>query len=340
MQVRQRAEHAVLQKIGGVQVNHFFDVELAGRYGLHEAILIANFQFWISRNKANGEHLHDGRTWTYNSVRAYTALVPYMTHDQVRRTLDRLVDKGVLVASEFNTRGGDRTLSYAFADEARFISIPDHLAKLPNGAKAVGKIAKPVGNFANSLITTDVNTDKPTAEPSAAQNEQGSRMEKDWVLPKPWGEWAQAEFPDANVDQVRRAAVMFQDHWLSSSGSKARKADFEPAWRNWCRNNLPKAIAEAKAGIEPWYTNDATILTEGHRLSLTPRTGETMLQFKVRIQSHINLGGEPEALLLVGPPPERVIPPVVDRPAIPPAEVIEARRAALKQALRGGLVVH
>ena len=51
-------------------MNHQFDVKIATEYGLVEALLMQNFQFWILRNKANGEMEREGRTWTFNSVRA------------------------------------------------------------------------------------------------------------------------------------------------------------------------------------------------------------------------------------------------------------------------------
>jgi hypothetical protein len=119
---------------------HYFNIDHARRYGMVEAVLITNFQHWISRNKANGDHLRDGRTWTYNSVKAFAQQFPYLSPDQVRRALDRLVALGVLVTGNYNAKGRDRTRWFAFADEKAFIHSPDpepdagssHLANLPN----------------------------------------------------------------------------------------------------------------------------------------------------------------------------------------------------------------
>ena len=116
-------------------MNHSFDIEHARLYGIPEAIIIQNFSFWITRNRANGTHQHDGRTWLYNSVKALGVLFPYMTGDQIRRTLESLEKKGVLVTGFYSTRPGDRTKWFAFADEAQFLPPVDHLAKTPNGPK-------------------------------------------------------------------------------------------------------------------------------------------------------------------------------------------------------------
>jgi hypothetical protein len=120
-------------------MNHSFDIDHAKLYGISEAIIISNFQFWIVRNRANGTHQHDGRTWLYNSVRALGILFPYMTADQIRRTLESLEKKGVLVTGFYSSRPGDRTKWFAFADEAKFLPPPEHLAKSPNGGEDGGK---------------------------------------------------------------------------------------------------------------------------------------------------------------------------------------------------------
>ena len=39
--------------------------------------MIFNLAYWIRHNEANGLHYHDGRTWTFNSVEAFTKLFPF-----------------------------------------------------------------------------------------------------------------------------------------------------------------------------------------------------------------------------------------------------------------------
>ena len=93
-----------------------FDGKTAEKYGIEEAILIHNFQFWIAKNKANGKHYHEGRFWTYNSAAALTELFPFMSAKKIQRTLKNLVERGVLVRGSFNENPYDRTCWYAFAD--------------------------------------------------------------------------------------------------------------------------------------------------------------------------------------------------------------------------------
>jgi hypothetical protein len=72
----------------------------------------------------------------------------------------------------------------------------------------------------------------PTATP------RGRRLPADWVLPKSWGEWAIAEFPQWTPDKVRREASTFRDHWKAKTGKDATKLDWEATWRNWCRSDI------------------------------------------------------------------------------------------------------
>lgn len=110
-------------------MQHGFNVDYARQFGVEEAILIHSFQFWIDHNRANGQHFHDGRTWSYNTLQAFAKQFPYWTTKQVRRAVDSLVRKGVLLKGNYGTEEGwsvfNRTVWYAFADEATFlITLP------------------------------------------------------------------------------------------------------------------------------------------------------------------------------------------------------------------------
>lgn len=129
---------------------HTFDTDHASQYGVVEAVIIANFQFWIAKNKANDTHQHDGRTWTYNSNKAFEQLFPYLTGNQIRRALDGLIAAGILVAGNYNQSGCDRTKWFAFSDESIFVFPQKQLAKNPN---AIGKKPK-------TLTNTDTKPDR------------------------------------------------------------------------------------------------------------------------------------------------------------------------------------
>jgi hypothetical protein len=96
---------------------HHFKVRDAKRYGITEAILLYNLKFWITKNKANGKHYYNGRTWTYNSYKAFSELFPYLSGSQIKRALASLVDQGAILKDNFNRMPYDRTNWYALTDE-------------------------------------------------------------------------------------------------------------------------------------------------------------------------------------------------------------------------------
>jgi len=120
-------------------MNHSFDIDTAVKHGVQEAIFINHFQFWILKNKANGVHCINERTWTYNSLSAFEKLFPYWSAKQIRRILDNLVESGVLVKDSFNKNPHDRTTWYAFMDESIFLSGQMNLPKRANGSAQTGK---------------------------------------------------------------------------------------------------------------------------------------------------------------------------------------------------------
>jgi len=129
---------------------HLFDVEHALKYGVNESIMISNFQFWIHKNRSNRTNYHDGKTWTYNSVKAFKEIFPYWNNGQIRRCLESLVVQEVLLKGDYNKNRYERTLWYAFNDESIFLNQQIHLSKTANG------------NDENSKCITDTKpNDKP-----------------------------------------------------------------------------------------------------------------------------------------------------------------------------------
>ena len=98
-------------------MDYSFNGEIAAEYGVDEAIFIHNLYWWIRKNEANGRHFYDGKSWTYNSMQAFTELFPFWTKKQIRRIIDKLRDCGVLIVGSFNDNRFDRTQWYALSDE-------------------------------------------------------------------------------------------------------------------------------------------------------------------------------------------------------------------------------
>ncbi len=68
------------------------------------------------------------------------------------------------------------------------------------------------------------------ARASARPARTAMRLPEDWELTPERRQVAVSEGVDPD-----RTFAKFVDHWRAESGQKARKADWDAAWRNWCR---------------------------------------------------------------------------------------------------------
>lgn len=143
---------------------YVFDGDVAKEYGVNEAIMIANLQFWIAKNKACEKHFYDDHWWTYNSKEAFTKLFPFWSVQTVKTTLNHLKEKGVIITGNYNKNAYDKTLWYAFADEEKWLNEPT-IKKLEPDNRLV-EINRPIPDI-NTDIIPDNNT--PLLSPQGEQ---------------------------------------------------------------------------------------------------------------------------------------------------------------------------
>lgn len=134
-------------------MEHSFDIDIAKEYGMLEAVLLKHIWFWVSKNKANGTHYHDGCFWTYMSIKAFTELFPYVSTKKIRNALAHLLELNLIRTGNFNNSAYDRTLWYTITELGASILLKNnfHLSKKANGSNEKGE---PIPD-----INTDINTD-------------------------------------------------------------------------------------------------------------------------------------------------------------------------------------
>lgn len=102
-------------------MQYTFNIEIAQKYSVNEAIMLQNFQFWISKNRKSANHQHKGRTWTYNSLKNFQEIFPFWSKSQIERILKKLVQNNILITGNFNSKKQDRTCWYAFKNEKEWL---------------------------------------------------------------------------------------------------------------------------------------------------------------------------------------------------------------------------
>ncbi len=97
-------------------MEHSFNIEIAKEYGVNAAIIYKNIRFWCDKNKANKKQIHDDNYWTYNSVRAWHELLPYLSEKQIKHAIKLLIDAELIIVGEYNKTKYDRTKWYAIRE--------------------------------------------------------------------------------------------------------------------------------------------------------------------------------------------------------------------------------
>ena len=180
-------------------MNYSFSADVAVEYGVNEAIIIANFRFWILKNKACDDNFFDGRTWTYNTVKALHIIFPFFTEKQIRGVLDSLVKKEVLLVGNYNKSAYDRTKWYAFKDEKRWVSsiCPDGQMEVTERANRFAEKGEPIPD------------NKPDNKPDSKEKEKKEALSvPEFINQKSWNEFEQhrKEIKKPLTDLARKKA--------------------------------------------------------------------------------------------------------------------------------------
>lgn len=204
---------------------HTFNIEDAKKYGVDDAVLLANIRYWTDYNEANGLNFHDGRYWTYNSKKAFADLFPYWSEKQVRRILENLLEQGAITSGHYNKSKYDRTLWYAINEESTGLNGP---TDRPEGSNITDQPGQPI---------PDINTDD---KPNEKQNTTGAWRKsfeiykaecitalKEIVADKEKMESLQRLLEstfDSSYSALRTLRRAINTYWLTERGWKKKKS--------------------------------------------------------------------------------------------------------------------
>ena len=81
---------------------HFFDADIAKKYGVNAAVLACFLWDCTEQKSAESPQLHEGKVWVRCSVQMMTGFFPFLSYDEIRYALKRLVKGRVLTKGRFN----------------------------------------------------------------------------------------------------------------------------------------------------------------------------------------------------------------------------------------------
>lgn len=201
-------------------MEHHFNVEVACRYGMLEAVLLNHLEFWLKKNEANERNFYDGRYWTYNSVKALQKLFPYVSEHKIRNALKRLEDDGVIMTGNYNKSSYDRTMWYSISDKG-FSILQNYKMEITKKQNGNDKKIKPIPDnntddysdiiynivkYMNEMCGTQYRySTRKTRELIRARLNEGFREEDFYeVIHKKWQEWK-----GTKMEQYLRPQTLF-----------------------------------------------------------------------------------------------------------------------------------
>ncbi len=155
-------------------ISHSFDIGIAAHLGVHAALVYTHVCYWISSNIINGINLHDGRTWTFQTKKQIAAHFPYLTFEQVKHALEKLVEEEFLLTGNYNSDKFKRDLWYAIPDENILKLERDskkvfEKGKFPYGEGKIPLTLKIINNT-DTPIPKEISKDIPLVIGAAAQS--------------------------------------------------------------------------------------------------------------------------------------------------------------------------
>lgn len=218
-------------------MNHSFDVDIATKYGILEAILLDSINYWSLKNEANKKNYFDGNYWTYNSTRAFSELFPYASQKKIQTALKKLIKEGLIVTGNYNKNAYDRTLWYALTEKGKYITRKGKM----EFQKKENEFTENVQPIPNTIPNTI-----PDTIPDIKKEIYKEKNTKRFVKPS-LEEIKEYVFENSlNVD-----CEYFYDYYQSNGWTvgKNHMKDWKATLRNWSRRNQ-KSTVKKKSQID------------------------------------------------------------------------------------------
>ena len=223
---------------------HSFNTEVAQKVGVNAAVVYENIRYWVEKNRANNKHNHGGYYWTYNSMRAFGLMFPYLSAAQVKLALNKLKDQKFIGVSNYNKAKFDKTSWYCDFD-------PLDLAKIANGEDRNNQPI-PDNKPYNKLYILEDRVDTVSTHDTKTKRNENLNLnntancdiipkakKKRMALPDNWvTSNADEEFALEKgwaVEHISSQAYKFRDYHLAKGSIMS---DWSAAWRTWVRNDF------------------------------------------------------------------------------------------------------
>lgn len=217
--------------------SYSFDKEIAKECGVHSAILLNNIIHWVNENRIANINYHNGKYWTFNTVKKLSEIYGFLSEKQIRTAMNKLADKQYIEIDNFNKMKYDKTLWYTVGANCPNGNI--ELPKLENGSAQMGE---PIPN-----INTNINTD--TINSHSAKSNSQSVIKKKFIPPSLDDVKEFVSTCGHSIDAEKVFRYYDDAGWKDSRGTQVKN------WKQkirgvWCRDEnkivAPKDMTDAE----------------------------------------------------------------------------------------------
>lgn len=221
-------------------MQHHFDVDLAVRYGVAEAVLLNHLEYWIEHNRANQKNFFEGCYWTFNSNRALREIFPYLSEKKIRNALNHLQEEGLILTGNFNKLAYDRTLWYALTEKGESI-LPKGQMESYETSNGSGENGEPIPdnnpyNNPDNKPNKNVGykrTEHAFVPPTLQEVEEYARSRNSSVDPKRfWDYFDAGKWKDAKGQPVRswkQKFITWENKSAETKKEKEPERRYEPS---------------------------------------------------------------------------------------------------------------
>ncbi len=96
-----------------------------------QAYFLQQVRYWINTNKKkprNQHYFQDGRWWMYNTLNEWHEQFPWLSKMTIRRIIEALKDKGLLITGNYNKKKYDKTVWYSIDERKLDEIIGEHMS--------------------------------------------------------------------------------------------------------------------------------------------------------------------------------------------------------------------
>lgn len=114
-----------------------------------------------------------------------------------------------------------------------------------------GPVTAKTGRGTETETDNSLPSGERAAAPRRAAPTKGSRLPRDWSLPRDWRDWSAKEF-GWDERRITTVAEGFRDYWWGKAGKEAVKADWLATWRSWCRREGKGSFGGRSQNDDGW----------------------------------------------------------------------------------------